>query len=45
LSRHEHARPKLLGTYTPPAFRYGNSAFCEMRGEVVLVGLSAAPIP
>jgi hypothetical protein len=35
----------LLGTYKTPRFRYGQAAFCEVRGEVTLVGLTDAPIP
>ena len=35
----------LFGPYRTPRFRYGRPAFCEVRGEVVLVGLSDAPIP
>lgn len=37
--------PVLLGTYRTPRFRYGSSALCEVRGEVLVTGLSAAPIP
>jgi hypothetical protein len=36
---------RLLGTYRTPRFRYGNSVRCEVRGEVVIVGLSDGPIP
>jgi hypothetical protein len=38
-------RYRLLGTYKTPRFRYGDPVFCEVRGEVVLVGLSAGRIP
>jgi hypothetical protein len=39
------AHRPLLGSYRTPRFKYGARAFCEVRGEVVLVGLSAGPIP
>jgi hypothetical protein len=32
--------PELLGTYQAPRFRYGSTVRCEVRGAVVLVGLS-----
>src|SRR5262249_62196132 len=32
------------GRYTTPRFRYGQAAF-EVRGEVTVVGLTAAPLP
>jgi hypothetical protein len=35
----------LLGTYSTPAFRYGDVVVCELYGEVTLVGLRDAPIP
>jgi hypothetical protein len=38
-------RYRLLGTYRTPRFRYGDTTHCEVRGELVLVGLSTAPIP
>src|ERR1700722_5892951 len=38
-------RYPLLGTYSTPRFRYGKFVFCEMRGEVEIVGLTDAPIP
>jgi hypothetical protein len=36
--------PALIGTYSTPRFRYGAVAFCEVRGKVIVTGLSAAPI-
>jgi hypothetical protein len=38
-------RHRLLGRYATPRFRYGARVQCEVRGEVVVVGLSDAPIP
>jgi hypothetical protein len=35
--------PKLLGIYEAPLLEYGRARFCELRGEVVFVGMSAAP--
>jgi hypothetical protein len=35
----------LLGTYRTPRFRYGQTVRCEVNGPVVIVGISAAPIP
>jgi len=35
----------LLGTYATPRFRYGKFVWCEMRGEIEIVGLTDAPIP
>jgi hypothetical protein len=37
--------PALIGTYKTPRFRLGSTAFCEVRGEVIITGLSASPIP
>src|SRR5258707_799506 len=37
--------PRLLGTYKTPVFGYGDTAFCEVRGECEIVGLSSGPIP
>jgi hypothetical protein len=34
-------RHRLLGSYKTPSFRYGDTIRCEVRGELVLVGLSA----
>jgi hypothetical protein len=38
-------RFRLLGTYKTPRFRYGKTVWCEVRGEVEVVGLHEAPIP
>jgi hypothetical protein len=38
-------RFRLLGKYKTPRLRYGRKAFCEVRGEVTICGLSDAPIP
>jgi hypothetical protein len=38
-------RYRLLGRYSTPKVRYGHSAKCAIRGEVVFCGLSDAPIP
>src|SRR5262245_16647749 len=35
----------LLGSYSAPAFRYGEEVEDERRGTVRVVGLSSAPIP
>lgn len=35
----------LLGKYHTPRFRYGDSAFCEVRGEVVITAESNGKIP
>ena len=37
-------RFRLLGRYKIPAFRYGQRVQCEVRGEVLIVGLTAGPI-
>jgi hypothetical protein len=34
-----------IGSYQTPKFRSGDAVLCEVRGEVVMTGLSAAPIP
>jgi hypothetical protein len=31
----------LFGPYTTPAFEYGDAVFCEVRGPVIVCGLSA----
>jgi hypothetical protein len=36
--------PKLLGTYRTPEFVYGDVVKCAVRGKVVIVDLSDAPI-
>jgi hypothetical protein len=38
-------RFRLLGKYQTPRFRYGLKVFCEVRGEVVITGMTDAPIP
>jgi hypothetical protein len=38
-------RFRLLGRYQTPRFRYGQVVFCEVRGWVILTGLTQAPIP
>jgi hypothetical protein len=38
-------RYRLLGRYQTPRFRYGRSVWCEVRGEVEVVGLHEAPVP
>jgi hypothetical protein len=35
----------LFGPYQTPVFKYGDTAFCEVRGEVILCGLTAGRIP
>lgn len=40
-----HAAHTLLGEYRTPLFAYGSSVMCEMRGEVIITGLTSAPIP
>ena len=35
----------LFGPYRTPVFRYGDDAFCELRGDVILCGLTDALIP
>ncbi len=42
---HAADRTRLLGTYRTPRFRYGRTVWCEVRGEVEVVGLHEAPIP
>jgi hypothetical protein len=44
-ARGGNAPPRLLGTYTTPAFRIGQRVACALRGEVEIVGLSAGLIP
>src|SRR4051812_44964191 len=41
--RERHAL--LFGPYSTPAFHFGDVVFCEMRGEVTLVGLTGSRIP
>ncbi len=40
LAAHHH----LLGSYQPPLFNYGDAVFCEVRGEVIITGLTGARI-
>jgi hypothetical protein len=35
----------LFGPYTTPVFKYGDDAFCERHGDVILCGLTPARIP
>jgi len=35
----------LFGPYKTPVFRYGDGAFCELHGDIILCGLTDAPIP
>src|SRR5260221_8907808 len=35
----------LFGPYRTPVFCYGDDVFCEMQGDVILCGLTAARIP
>jgi hypothetical protein len=37
-------RFRLLGIYKTPQFRYGQKVICELRGQVVLCGLTEAQI-
>lgn len=37
--------PALLGTYSTPKFKYGDAVMCEVRGEVIITGLTDATIP
>jgi hypothetical protein len=43
--RHDRVQLLFDPYRAPPHFRYGKTAFCEVRGEVVFCGLSAGPIP
>jgi hypothetical protein len=38
-------RLRLLGKYRTPRFRIGRTVFCEVRGEMVITGMTDAPIP
>jgi hypothetical protein len=38
-------RHRLLGKYRTPRYRIGQKVRCQVRGKVVIVGLSDAPIP
>ena len=35
----------LFGPYATPVFNYGDDGWCELRGEVILCGLTAARVP
>jgi hypothetical protein len=37
-------RFRLLGKYRIPRFRIGRTVFCEVRGEMVITGMTDAPI-
>jgi hypothetical protein len=39
------AHRHLLGAYRTPRFKYGSAVMCEVRGEVVITGLTLARIP
>jgi hypothetical protein len=39
------AHRHLLGTYRTPRFSYGSAVMCEVRGEVIITGLTSARIP
>jgi hypothetical protein len=34
-----------FGPYKTPVFKYGDDGFCEVRGGVIVCGLTDAPIP
>lgn len=38
-------RFRLLGLYRTPRFRIGQRVRCHVRGEVIITGISDAPIP
>jgi hypothetical protein len=38
-------RFRLIGKYRTPRFRIGQHVFCEVRGEMVITGMTDAPIP
>jgi hypothetical protein len=38
-------RFRLIGTYRTPRFRIGRRVRCQVRGEVVITGMTDAPIP
>lgn len=38
-------RLHLIGEYCTPRFRIGGTVFCEVRGQVVITGMTDAPIP
>jgi hypothetical protein len=38
-------RSRLLGTYKTPRFRIGQKVLCQVRGKVVITGMTEALIP
>jgi len=38
------ARSRLLGKYRTPRFRIGQRVLCQVRGEMVIRGMTDAPI-
>jgi hypothetical protein len=38
-------RFRLLGRYRTPRFRVGQCVYCQVRGEMVITGMTDAPIP
>jgi hypothetical protein len=38
-------RFRLLGTYRTPRFRIGQRVCCQVRGEVIITGMTDTPIP
>jgi hypothetical protein len=43
---HDDEKTRLLfGPYATPAFRYGDTVSCLIRGEIEIVELADAPIP
>jgi hypothetical protein len=38
-------RFRQLGKYRTPGFRIGRTALCQVRGEMVITGMTDAPIP
>ena len=36
---------RLLSKYRTPRFRIGRAVFCEVRGQIVITGITKAPIP
>jgi hypothetical protein len=38
-------RFRLLGKYRTPRSRIGRTVLCEVRGEMVITGITDAPIP
>jgi hypothetical protein len=41
----DHERSRLLGKYRTPRFRIDRTVLCEVRGEMVITGMTDAPIP